>query len=67
MDPAARSATASELPIVQGAIGALNVGSILTDSLASGLTDAGEQDALRDFLTTRVSRITADATAALQP
>lgn len=67
MDPAARSATASELPTVQGAIGALNVGSILTDSLASGLTDAGEQDALRDFLTVRVSRITADAIAALQP
>ncbi|WP_322788134.1 HipA family kinase [Pseudooceanicola nitratireducens] len=67
MDPATRSATVSELPTVQGTIGALNVGSILTDSLASGLTDAGEQDALRDFLTTRVSRITTDATAALQP
>lgn len=67
MDAATLMATTSQLPAVQGTIGALNIGSILTDSLASGLTYSEEQQALHDFLSTRVSRITADASAALRP
>lgn len=67
MDHQLRLTTTAELPGIQGVIGALDVNSILTDSLASGLTDAGEQNALRDFLTKRVGRIISDATAALQP